>query len=51
MDVLPTGSPAADLVHERDGSGEVARLAALDVVAGLGYLWPRLQELAKVLPA
>lgn len=43
--------PMADLVHELDGSGEVARLAALDVVAGLGYLWPRLQELAKVLPA
>ena len=41
---------AVDLVHELEGGGEVERLAAMDVVAGLGYLWPRLQELAEVLP-
>ena len=40
-----------DLVHELEGSGNVERLAAMDVVEGLGYLWPRLQELTKVLPA
>jgi hypothetical protein len=41
----------ADLVHELEGGGEVERLAATDVVGGLGYLWPRLQELTKALPA
>lgn len=40
-----------DLVHELEGGGEVERLAAMDVVEGLGYLWPRLQELTKILPA
>jgi hypothetical protein len=30
---------------------EVERLVAMDVAEGLGYLWPRLRELAKVLPA
>jgi hypothetical protein len=30
---------------------EVERLAAMDVVGGLGHLWPRLQELTKALPA
>jgi hypothetical protein len=43
--------PAAGLVHELEGAGEVERLAAMDVVEGLGHLWPRLQELTKVLPA
>ena len=43
--------PVVDLVHELEGGGEVERLAAMDVVEGLGYLWPRLQELTKVLPA
>jgi hypothetical protein len=43
--------PMVDLVRELEGSGEVERLAAMDVVEGLGHLWPRLQELAKVLPA
>jgi hypothetical protein len=40
-----------DLVHELEGGGEVERLTAMDVVEGLGYLWPRLRELTKVLPA
>jgi hypothetical protein len=40
-----------DLVHELEGAGEVERLAAMDVAEGFGYLWPRLGELAKVLPA
>ncbi len=39
-----------DLVHELHGSGEVERLAAMDIVEALGYLWPRLQELTKALP-
>jgi tRNA(Arg) A34 adenosine deaminase TadA len=43
--------PMVGLVRELEGGGEVERLAAMDVVEGLGYLWPRLQELAKVLPA
>jgi len=43
--------PAVDLVHELTGSGEVDRLAAMGVAEGLRYLWPRLQELIKVLPA
>ena len=43
--------PMVDLVRELEGGGEVERLAAMDVVEGLGHLWPRLQELAKVLPA
>jgi hypothetical protein len=37
-----------DLVHELEGDGEVKRLAAMDIVEGLGYLWPRLQELTKI---
>ena len=40
-----------DLVHELQDSGEAERLAAMDVTEGLGYLWPRLGELAKALPA
>src|SRR5205823_6195047 len=32
--------PAVDLVRELQDSGEVARLAAMDVAGGLGYLWP-----------
>jgi tRNA(Arg) A34 adenosine deaminase TadA len=43
--------PMVDLVYELEGGGEVERLAAMDVVEGLGHLWPRLQELRKVLPA
>jgi hypothetical protein len=39
-----------DLVHELEDGGEVERLAAMDVADGLGYLWPRLQELTKILP-
>ena len=42
--------PMVDLVHELERRGEVECLAAMDVVEGLGYLWPRLQELTKVLP-
>jgi hypothetical protein len=41
--------PMVDLVRELEG-GEVERLAAMDVVEGLRYLWPRLRELTKVLP-
>jgi hypothetical protein len=29
----------------------VKRLAAMEVNEALGYLWPRLQELTKVMPA
>lgn len=43
--------PMVDLVHELEDADEVERLAAMDVTEGLGYLWPRLQELAKVLPS
>jgi tRNA(Arg) A34 adenosine deaminase TadA len=39
--------PAVDLVHELKDRGEVERLAAMDVVEGLGYLWPRLQGLMR----
>jgi tRNA(Arg) A34 adenosine deaminase TadA len=39
--------PMVDLVHELAGGGEVERLAAMDVVEGLGYLWPRLRELTR----
>jgi tRNA(Arg) A34 adenosine deaminase TadA len=43
--------PMIDLVYELKRGGEVERLAAMDdVIDGLGYLWPRLGELAKVLP-
>jgi tRNA(Arg) A34 adenosine deaminase TadA len=38
--------PMVDLVHELEGRGEVGRLAAMHVTGGLGYLWPRLKELA-----
>lgn len=44
-------APAVDLVHELTGSGEVDRLAAMGVAEGLRYLWPRLQQLIKALPA
>jgi tRNA(adenine34) deaminase len=43
--------PMIDLVREMQDSGEAERLAAMEVVEGLGYLWPRLGELARVLPA
>jgi tRNA(Arg) A34 adenosine deaminase TadA len=43
--------PMVDLVHELEGSGEIECLAAMHVSEGLGYLWPRLQELRKALPA
>jgi hypothetical protein len=43
--------PMVDLVRELEDGGEVERLAAMDVAEGLGHPWPRLQELAKVLPA
>ena len=43
--------PMVDLVRELEGGGEVERLAAMDVAAGLGYLWPRLGELTKAPPA
>lgn len=40
--------PIVDLVHELKGGETVARLATMDVVEGLGYLWPRLQELTQI---
>ena len=43
--------PMVDLVHELEDSGEVERLTTMDVIEGLGYLWPRLQELTTALPA
>ena len=43
--------PAADLVHELEDGGKVKRLAAMEVNEALGYLWPQLQELTKVMPA
>jgi tRNA(adenine34) deaminase len=41
--------PVVDLVRELEDSGEVERLAAMDVAAGLGYLWPRLGGLTRIL--
>jgi tRNA(adenine34) deaminase len=35
-----------DLVHEMEDSGEAGRMAAMEVDDALGYLWPRLGELA-----
>jgi tRNA(adenine34) deaminase len=43
--------PMVDLVHELEDGREVDRLAAMDVIEAFGYLWPRLQEVSKVLPA
>ena len=43
--------PVADLVHELEDGREVERLAAMEVDEALGYLWPRLQELTRVLAA
>lgn len=43
--------PMVDLVHELERGGELERLAAMDVADGLGYLWARLRDLTKVLPA
>jgi tRNA(Arg) A34 adenosine deaminase TadA len=40
-----------DLVHELEGSGEAELLAAIEVDEAFGYLWPRLQELLKIMPA
>ena len=42
--------PMADLAHELEDSGEAERLTAMEVNEALGYLWPRLQELAAVMP-
>jgi hypothetical protein len=42
--------PMTALVHELHGSGAAERLAAMDIAGALGYLWPRLQQLAKALP-
>ena len=43
--------PMTDLVHELEDGGEVKRLAAMEVNEALGYLWPQLQELTKIMPA
>ncbi len=42
--------PMVDLVHELQRRGEAEHLAAMDVTGGLGYLWPRLRELTRILP-
>ena len=42
--------PMADLAHELEDSGEAEHLAAVEVNEALGYLWPRLQELAAFMP-
>jgi len=39
--------PAVDLAHELRTGGGVQRLAALDICDAIGYLWPRLRELAQ----
>lgn len=41
--------PLFDFAHELDDSGEMDRLAALEVDAALGSLWPRLQALTPTL--
>jgi tRNA(Arg) A34 adenosine deaminase TadA len=41
--------PLVDLVHELEDDGEDERLAAMEVNEALGYLWPRLQDLTKVM--
>jgi len=43
--------PMIDLVYQLRDDGEVERLAAMEVAQGLEYLWPRLVELGKALPA
>ena len=43
--------PMVDLEHKLEGGGEMGHLAAMDVVEGLGYLWPRLRDLTDALPA
>jgi tRNA(Arg) A34 adenosine deaminase TadA len=43
--------PMIDLVHELDDGGDVQRLVTMEVHEGLGYLWPRIRELAEVSPA
>ena len=42
--------PVVDLARELAGSGEVGRLATMNVAEGFAYLWPRLEELARILP-
>jgi len=37
--------PIIDLAHELQDSGAADRLAALDVDAALGYLWPKIQRI------
>jgi tRNA(adenine34) deaminase len=46
----PTDAATVDLVHELTDGGEVERLAALEVDAAFGYLWPRLRGLARAEP-
>jgi hypothetical protein len=41
-------TPAGEIVCS---GGEMEHLAAMDVVEGLGYLWPRLRDLTDALPA
>jgi len=43
--------PVVDLVRELERDGTVERLAAMDVIEGLGYLWPRLCDLTAILAA
>ena len=43
--------PMIDLVYQLRDDGKVERLAAMEAAQGLEYLWPRLVELEKALPA
>ena len=38
--------PLFDLVHQLQDSGEIGKLAAMEVEAALAYLWPRLRALS-----
>jgi tRNA(Arg) A34 adenosine deaminase TadA len=41
----------ADVAHELQDAGEVKLLAAMEVDQALGYLWPRVHQVMKVIPA
>jgi tRNA(Arg) A34 adenosine deaminase TadA len=44
-------APVTALAHELEDGGEAGRLTALEVQEAFGCLWPRLQEVTKVLAA
>ncbi|MBO0830488.1 MAG: hypothetical protein J2P28_09935 [Actinobacteria bacterium] len=43
--------PILDLAQELEGAGEVEHIAAMEVDGAISYLWPRLREVNKVMPA